>query len=394
MKLQSQTVFFMFWFLLATASADILQNPDFERPPSNWRATSTAQFFPLDENSTTLPGWTFLGKVEYVTAGSNLSLPRNGHAILLADEGKINQTFTASGERAQYILTFAVARGIQDCSTNASLVVSAPDSTVEFSVSGKYGKQPWQVYGHYIGSWGDGESVNLVIQSQAVDSESNSTCWPVVGDLSLLAITSSSIKVKDKDNLLQNGGFELGPAFLESSNEGVLMDSEPSLTESALEQWTILGTVKYVDAKNFFVPEGKAAVEILGASAGVQTAKQLTRGSEYNLQFMLGDANDSCSGDFVVGVAAGSSAQNFTVHSNGTGSAKKYSLKFKGDGESTTSISFQGYTTSQRKDGVFCGPMVDAVVLTESRGCRCKPKMGSVLVGLLLVALFKLFELI
>ncbi|KAL0377289.1 UNVERIFIED_CONTAM: hypothetical protein Sradi_3034400 [Sesamum radiatum] len=92
----------------------------------------------------------------------------------------------------------------------------------------------------------------------------------------------------------------------------------------------VMGTVKYIDAKSHFVPEGKAAVEIVaGISAGVQTAKLLNQGSNYNLEFMLGDANDSCPGDLTVGVIAGSSVQNFTVHSNGTGAAKKYSLTFK-----------------------------------------------------------------
>lgn len=38
------------------------------------------------------------------------------------------------------------------------------------------------------------------------------------------------------DNLLPNGGFELGPAFLDNSSDGVLVDSEPSLTETVIPQ--------------------------------------------------------------------------------------------------------------------------------------------------------------
>lgn len=155
-----------------------------------------------------------------------------------------------------------------------------------------------------------------------------------------------------------------------------------------------MGTVKYIDAKNFFVPEGKAAVEIVsGASAGVQTAKQLNQGSNYNLEFMLGDANDSCSGDFIVGVAAGSSVQNFSIHSNGTGSAKKYSMTFMGAGPSPTSISFQSYTTRQRDDGVFCGPVIDAVVLRASSG-HITYMHFSFLIALLLVTLLQISELV
>lgn len=90
----------------------------------------------------------------------------------------------------QYLLTFALARGVQNCTSNASLVVSAPDSSAQFALTLKYGKEPWEVYGHQLGSWGDGESVNLVLESQAIDADPNSTCWPVVDELSLITIGS------------------------------------------------------------------------------------------------------------------------------------------------------------------------------------------------------------
>ncbi|KAI3457836.1 hypothetical protein Pfo_014499 [Paulownia fortunei] len=327
--------------LLSACKEYILQNPHFELPPSNWNANSTAPLFPLDENST-IPGWTFAGAVQYATAGADLSLPRDGHAILLGQDGKINQAFTANGDHMQYVLTFTLVRGVQNCTSNASLVVSAPD-------------KPWEVYGHQLGSWGGGESINLVIQSQAIDAAPNSTCWPVVDALSLITIGSLN---QETDNLLPNGGFELGPAFPEFSNDGVLLDSEPSLIESALQQWTVLGTVKYINTKSYFAPEDKAAVEIVsGVSAGVQTAKVLTQGF------------------------------------NGTGSAKKYSLTFKGAGPSPTTISFQSYTTRQREDGVFCGPVIDAVVLRDSSGHKSNTH-SAFLIALLLVAFLKISELL
>ncbi|PIN19399.1 hypothetical protein CDL12_07903 [Handroanthus impetiginosus] len=215
---------FISCILVGAASADILQNPDFEVPPSNWRANSTTPFIPLDENST-IPGWTFEGTVEYVTAGAELSLPSNGHAILLGQDSKINQTFAANGEQMQYLLSFTLARVVQNCTSNGSLVVSAPDSSAQFSSKLRYGKELWEVYGHQLGSWGDGESVNLVIQSQGIDADPNTTCWPVIDKLSL--ITTGSLS-QDNDNLLPKGGFELGPAFPDFSNDGVLLDSEPS----------------------------------------------------------------------------------------------------------------------------------------------------------------------
>lgn len=124
----------------------------------------------------------------YATAGANLSLPRNGHAILLGQGGKISQTFTADGEKMQYLLTFTLASRNQSCSSNASLVVSAPDSSARFSLTSKYGKDPWEVYGHQIGSWGGGEAINLVLESAGIDVDPNTTCWPVVDDLLLIAL--------------------------------------------------------------------------------------------------------------------------------------------------------------------------------------------------------------
>ncbi|KAL8049215.1 hypothetical protein ABFX02_06G007000 [Erythranthe guttata] len=374
--------------LLATVSAEILLNADFELPPSNWKADSTSPLFPLNENST-IPGWTVEGEVMYATAGADLSLPQNGHAILLGQDGKINQTFTAKGAQMHYLLTFTLARRNQSCSSNAGLVVSAPDNSGQFSLTRKYGKEPWEVYGHKLGNWGGGEAVNLVIQSQAIDADPNSTCWPVVDALSLIAVQSLK---QENDNLLLNGGFELGPAFPDFSSEGILLDSEPSLLASALQQWTITGTVKYINAKNYFVPEGKTAVEIVsGISSGVQTVQVLTQDSNYKLEFMMGDANDSCSGDFTVGVTAGLLVQNFTVRSNGTGSAKKYSMAFKGTGPSLTTISFKSYTSTQREDGIFCGPVIDSIVL--SSGYRSNLQ-GTFLFAFLLLAILKIRQLV
>lgn len=176
------------------------------------------------------------------------------------------------------------------------------------------------------------------------------------------------------ENLLLNGGFEYGPEFLNKSTEGILIDPAPSPVQSPLPEWSVLGTVRYIDSNHFFVPQGNAAVEIVsGVSAGVQMATQLTEGSTYKLEFTLGDANNSCVEDFIVEAQAGSTGQNFTLSSQGRGSAKKFSIEFKAD-SSVTPISFTSYTTSQTKDGVLCGPVVDDVVLRASHGMMPYPQ--------------------
>jgi hypothetical protein len=139
--------------------------------------------------------------------------------------------------------------------------------------------------------------------------------------------------------------------------------------------WSVLGTVKYIDSKHFFVPQGNAAIEIVsGVSIGIQTAVILKEGSKYNLEFTLGDANDTCVGDFIVGAQTGSTTQNFSLASSGTGSAKKLSVTFKAK-TSATPISFLSYTTIQTRDGVYCGPVVDDVVLRASYGLKLEMQL-------------------
>ncbi|GAA0151000.1 hypothetical protein LIER_09816 [Lithospermum erythrorhizon] len=346
--------------IISFAQPDFLQNPDFELPPANLAENLTSTFVTLQENNT-IPGWSFEGLVQYVISGKDVQLPGNGHAILLGEDGKINQTFKADSNNQRFLLTFTMSLGGQSCVANASLIVSAPDSEFHFSLKQNYSKGHLDSYGHQLGSWGGAEEKNLVLQSEAIDIDPNSTCWPIVDSLRVKAVDPTL-----NDGLLNNGGFEVGPPFLETSSEGVLLDSVSSQVQSALQPWTVTGTIKYINSKNYFIPEGDAAVELVsGAGAGIQTTINIPQDSSHVLEFMLGDANDSCLGEFVVGVYAGSSTQNFSIQSAGTGSSKKYSIPFKG-GSDRTSIIFQSYRTSRREDGIFCGPVIDDVVLHSS----------------------------
>nr|DAD30581.1 TPA_asm: hypothetical protein HUJ06_009432 [Nelumbo nucifera] len=327
---------------------------DFEKPPSNMPANSSSDPFVLLNQNNTIPGWTFSGTVQYVTAGPNVSLPGNGHAIQLGQDGKINQTFKANGDILNYLLTFTLAPGGDNCSTTSNVLVSAPNRSSLFSLD----------HACYLGSWGyDGEPINLVLQTQPSEADPNITCGPVIDNV---VLQSTGTLIQATGNLLLNGGFEVGPAFLNDSTEGILLDAEPSLTLSALQQWFVIGTVKYIDSKNYKVPQGKAAVELVsGASAGIQTATELNKGTTYNLEFVLGDAN------FIVRVQAGSTSMNLTMQTNGTGLAQSFLMTFKAD-SSLTNIKI-----------VFCGPVIDNVVLRASFGL--KPQMQNWMLVLCLV---------
>ncbi|XWS44008.1 hypothetical protein CRYUN_Cryun15aG0008300 [Craigia yunnanensis] len=234
-----QPPIFSLLLFVGFASAGYLQNPGFESPPKNLTENTSAPFVMLNENNT-IPGWTFQGKVQYVTAGQAIALPDNGHAIQLGQDGKINQTFKANADFMNYILTFTLAPGGQNCSANVDIVVSGPDNQGVFSFKQHYGEETWQSYGQYLGLGGQEEPINLVFESQAVESDDNSTCWPVID--SLLVKTVGTL-VQGKDNLLLNGGFEFGPEFLSNSAEGILLDSVLSPVQSPLRQWAVVGTV-------------------------------------------------------------------------------------------------------------------------------------------------------
>lgn len=145
-----------------------------------------------------------------------------------------------------------------------------------------------------------------------------------------------------------------------------MLDSTASPIQSPLLDWSVSGTVRYIDSDHFFVPEGKYAVELVsGVSAGIQTAVPITAGSACVLSFKIGDANDSCVGDFVVGAQAGPMGRNFTLTSDGTGSAKNFSMPFTAE-STTTTVGFVSYTAIQTKDGILCGPVIDDVFLSGS----------------------------
>jgi hypothetical protein len=155
------------------------------------KGNSTSSFLLLSQNNT-VPGWTFEGTIQYVTASQDTSLLENGHAIQLCQDGKISQTFIANGGITDYVLTFAVAPGDRNCSHHVYVVISVPHSTKVFSLKQQYGKETWERYGHYLGSWGEGEPVNLVFQSIRVESNPNTKCWPVIDSLLLKSVGTLS----------------------------------------------------------------------------------------------------------------------------------------------------------------------------------------------------------
>lgn len=176
--------------------------------------------------------------------------------------------------------------------------------------------------------------------------------------------------------MLVNSDLEIGPAFVKNSSEGILLADEPDLLESPLQQWSILGTVKYIDSKHYSVPKGKAAIELIsGAPSGILGRATLTEGSKYTLEFLMGDANDSCAADFIVYAQVGTLVQNFTMRSSGKGSHQNFSMTF----EAKTALnptSIASFNESRTSDNVLCGPVIDNVVLRPSPGVKMQLRYG------------------
>ncbi|KZV57714.1 hypothetical protein F511_33115, partial [Dorcoceras hygrometricum] len=349
-------------------AAVILRNPDFEIPPVNITENATSQFLLLHEQQNTIPGWSFNGTVWYVTPAANLSLPGNGHAIQLGENGQINQTFKGTDDYSEYILTFTLAAQSENCFNNFTAVnvtvldpESDDDRTQVFSLGRNLSRKLWISYGFYLGSWGSKtDSINLEIKSVAFHNlEPNVTsCWPVVDNFIL--------KINGNDNMIANGDFEIGPAVAKNSSEGILVNEGPKSYYTPLQQWKILGTVRYIDSRHFKVPHGNAAIELFSGSSGIRADFVSEMKQTYTLNFTIGDANDSCVGELIVFLQVGYDVMNYTFQSSGTGSAaSRHSMSFgiSSEWSRDTSIVFYRFNETWSSDGVLCGPVLDNISL-------------------------------
>ncbi|KAH9299176.1 hypothetical protein KI387_030858 [Taxus chinensis] len=345
---------------------DLLQNGDFEASPAKIRVNESNQRAVLSP-SNTLSGWEFGGVVEYVKGGGDISLPDNGHGIQLAKDGWISQSFRSEPD-SLYLLTFTFTAAGTDCWWSPSyLILSVPPHSTAFYLQERYGHESWET--HAWGFRATTGKTNVKFSSQA-QSYANISCGPLL----------DSVYVKEQehletlaDNILLNGDFEQGPYLYPKSTIGVLLhplegrDAETS----SLPGWKIKDTVKYID-----IDKGNRGIEIVsGSTGGIEQSICLAVGVKYQLKFQGGDANNSCIGALAVGVKGGSSAHNFSYMSFGRGDFMDFSMEFTTFSQ-VTNVSFVSLYRAETKDLMFCGPVIDNVVLVPSMGAP-KPKASS-----------------
>lgn len=159
-----------------------------------------------------------------------------------------------------------------------------------------------------------------------------------------------------------NGGFEEGPIFPHDSSQGILLQNSEDFMQSTLIQWAVSGIVKYIDSKHSYFVQGKAAVEILSVAGGVGTFLLTKAGSKYTLEFLTGTSTDSCRGELILGVIAGSAHENITLQSH---DIMKLHVDFRAD-SNVTSIRFLSYQGGLTAENKTCGPVIDMVSVISS----------------------------
>ncbi|KAL4384302.1 hypothetical protein GQ457_15G026900 [Hibiscus cannabinus] len=95
------------------------------------------------------------------------------------------------------------------------------------------------------------------------------------------------------DNLVKNHFFKEGPYHLVNSTNGVLLPPRQEDFTSPLPGWIIesLKVVKFNDSKQFNVPVGYAAIELVaGRESAIARILRIIPNKTYNMTFIIGDA--------------------------------------------------------------------------------------------------------
>ncbi|PWA98820.1 hypothetical protein CTI12_AA011500 [Artemisia annua] len=380
-----EILFVKLLFLISLASSQVASREvilgEFNLRPTYPIVNGTSdQLLLLDNKTNIIRGWSYQGTVSYVIARNSFLI---GNGLQLGPNGMISHTFY-SDFNTYFFLTFRLAPTSPICANNVTAVnVSYPRFSKVFYYKESLGKETWQNHAYSFPGY---DYVTLQIQSVAAVSHSNIACWPIIGELLLTGINKAEIRENNGVlfNEFWNSGFEVGPGSSSYHSQGILLEAEsnlnnPSSVQLALDPWIVLGKVKYINSNRYKVPQGRRAVELISASGNpsgiAYNADYLTWRLQYTLEFIMGDAGDSCVGDFTVVVQVGSLKWNFMMKSYGVGSSKKYSVKFQlnsthkiTDAVPISFVSYNETRTSENKE--LCGPVIDAMYLGTSSGLR------------------------
>uniref|UniRef100_A0A2N9IZC7 DUF642 domain-containing protein n=1 Tax=Fagus sylvatica TaxID=28930 RepID=A0A2N9IZC7_FAGSY len=345
------------------AVAGLVQNGDFETPPSNGFRTGSA----LD-GPTTIPSWKTNGTVELVEAGQKqgamlLIIPEGRHAVRLGNDAEISQELKVE-KGSIYSVTFSAAR---TCAMLESLNVSVPPASQTIDLQTLYNVQGWDPYAWSFEA--DEDDVNLIFRNLGM--EDDPTCGPIIDEIAIKKLFSPD---RPKDNAVVNGDFEEGPWMFRNTSLGVLLPTNLDEEISSLPGWNVESNraVRYIDSDHFSVPQGKRAIELLSGKEGIISQMVETApNKDYTLTFSLGQAGDKCKTPLAIMAFAGDQAQNIHYTPNSNSTFQSADLNFTAKAERTR-IAFYSVYYNTRSDDMssLCGPVVDDVRVWFNGSCR------------------------
>ncbi|KAL8155029.1 protein TEEBE-like [Apium graveolens] len=359
MKTFTSTLFF--YFILFTASAlaavpleGLLANGNFEESPKPSDLKKT-----VIKGKYGLPKWEINGLVEYISGGPQpggmyFPVAHGVHAIRLGNEASVSQKIPVK-KGSLYALTFGASR---TCAQNEVLRVSVPPQTGDLPLQTLYDSMGGDIY-----AWGFVATSNVakvILHNPGVQEDP--TCGPL---LDAIAIKELFPAQYTKGNLVKNSGFEEGPHLLHNSSHGVLLPPRVEDPSSPLPGWIIesLKAVKFIDAKHFKVPSGRAAIELVaGRESAIAQIIRTVPKKVYSLTFTVGDAENNCHGSMMIEAFAAKEMFKVPFTSQGKGLSKTETFKFTAVSDRTRLTFFSSFYHTKAGDiGSLCGPVLDEV---------------------------------
>ncbi|KAJ8565067.1 hypothetical protein K7X08_001527 [Anisodus acutangulus] len=274
-------------FVSATVLNDILENGDFEEGPKPSDLKKTVII-----GKYSLPEWEISGIVEWVSAGRQpggfyFPIPRGIHAVRLGNEAAISQYVNVK-PRVIYSLTFGTTR---TCAQNEVLRVSAGGMSSDLPIQTLYSADGSDTY-----AWAFETTSDFVkIAFHNPGNQEDPTCGPLIDHVAIKGMRPITYT-------------KAGPHVYKNFSTGVLILPLKQDKYSPIPGWMVqyVKPVKYIDSKNFVVPSGSAAVELIGGKeTGIAQTVRTVPKQFYNLTFTIGDAKNDCHGSMTVKAFAG-----------------------------------------------------------------------------------------
>ncbi|CAM0877092.1 unnamed protein product [Alopecurus aequalis] len=339
----------------------LLINGNFETAPRKVNKT-------LIVGRHSLPGWTLVGHVEYVSAGPQpggmfFAVPHGVHALRLGSHASASQNVSVR-PGSLYALTFAATR---TCAQDEALRIAVSPSLsapADVAIRTLYSADTADTW-----AWGfRASSAVAQITFSNPGIQEDAACGPL---LDAVAIKELPTPYPSKDNLIKNDGFEIGPQVFKNSTVGVLLPPKQKDTTSPLPGWIIesLKAVRYIDDAHFSVPAGQYAVELVaGRESAIAQVIRTVPNRAYNLSFVVGDAKNGCHGSMLVEAFAANVTQKVPFESTGKGGFKPTSLRFVAAGIRTRVTFYSSFYHTKTTDGVsLCGPVLDQVKIVPMK---------------------------